>query len=299
MIEKNEKEGEVKFRLRDTRDVYTLLGECLALGNDGIGWRRHLVVQLRKLCDADVAFFTDNVFVGEPESPNGWLRPVSIIDDWECDDKRHVMWKFVQQGRYERSPAASMVGNGDAINVASRGDLVSDDQWYDSTFYRENMLPTQLDDFVQSVHLAPDGVVQMLSVLRAHGKPSFPRRVVQMIRMIWSELSAWQPDRLAAVNDSVFTTLPKRMLQVLSCLLTGCTVKETAKLLDISVHTAQEYVKRLYKKTGVTSRVALCGHYRDIAATIIAMPLDKYPDHRQQIHEATRKPWPAEPGETL
>lgn len=295
----SEEEIKERLRLRDTRDVYTLLGECLALGNDGIGWRRHLVVQLRKLCDADVAFFADNEIVGNPESPEGWLRPVSIIDDWECDDKRHVMWKFVQQGRYERSPAASMLGSGAAITVASRADLVSDNEWYASDFYRENMIPTQLDDFVQSIHLAPHGVIQMISVQRAHGKPPFSRRVVLMLRIIWNELREWQPEKLSGVSDSVFMTLPKRMLQVLSCLLTGCTVKETAELLDISVHTAQEYVKRLYKKAGVTNRSALCTHYRDIAATLIAMPLDKFPDHRQQIHEATRKPWPAEPGETL
>ncbi len=291
---KNEKQ----LRLRDTREVYTLLGECLALGGDGVGWRRHLVVQLRNLCDADVAFIADNVFVGNPESPEGWLRPVSIIDDWECDDKRHVMWKFIQDGRFERSPAASMMGNSDTISVASRADLVPDDLWYESEFYRYNMIPTLLDDFVNSVSLGPHGVVQMISLLRAQGKPQFPRRVVQMIRLICDELSVWQPERLAGVSDSVFMNLPKRMLQVLSCLLVGNTVKETSAILEISTHTVQEYVKRLYKKAGVSSRAALCAHYRDISAMLIAMPLDKLPDHRQQIEEATRKPWPAEPGET-
>jgi len=292
----SEKENVERLRLRDSRDIYMLLGECLALGRDGIGWRRHLVVQLRKLFNADVAFFSDNVIVRNPESPEGRLRPVSIIDDWECNDKRHVLWKFVQESRFKRSPAVSMIGSGAAINVASRADLVSDDQWYESDFYRENMLPTQLDDFVNSVYLGPDGVIQMLALHRAHGKPPFPRVVVQMLRVIWNELSVWQPDQLSGVTDSVFMNLPKRMLQVLSCLLAGYTVKKTAALLEISVHTAQEHVKRLYKKSGVTSRAGLCAHYRDISATLIAIPLEKFSDHQQHIYEATREPRPAEPG---
>ena len=291
------KEPPKPLRLRDSRDIYMLLGECLALGRDGIGWRRHLVKQLRKLFDADLVFFADNRFIGDQESPEGWLRPDSIIDDWECDDNRHLFWKYIQQGRLERSPCVSMLQSGTAVTIASRGELISDDEWYASDFYRENMIPTQLDDFVQGVYVAPDGAIQVLAVHRAHGKPPFPPRVVQMLRVIWEEISVWQPDQLAGVNDSVFATLPKRMLQVLSCLLTGCTVKETAGLLDISVHTAQEYVKRLYKKTGVASRAGLCAFYRDIAATLISMPLEKFSDHRQHIQEATREPWPAQPGE--
>ena len=66
--------------LRDARELYLLIGECRSLGRDGISWRRHLVERLPAIFDADMVFFLDNRVVGEPESPEGWVRPFSVVD---------------------------------------------------------------------------------------------------------------------------------------------------------------------------------------------------------------------------
>jgi len=39
-----------------------LMGECRALGGDGIRWRQLLVTRIRKLFDADMAYFVDGLF---------------------------------------------------------------------------------------------------------------------------------------------------------------------------------------------------------------------------------------------
>ncbi len=45
-----------RLRLRDMRDLSMLVGECRALGGDGIRWRQLLVTRIRKLLDADMAY---------------------------------------------------------------------------------------------------------------------------------------------------------------------------------------------------------------------------------------------------
>ncbi len=96
--------------------------------------------------------------------------------------------------------------------------------------------------------------------------------------------------------DMAFMTLPLRMLQVLACLLEGLTVKEAAKKLGISAHTVQEYVKRLYKRTGTTNRAELAKFYRPFASNILELTLEDSLLYQKKLDQAIREPWPAKPG---
>jgi DNA-binding CsgD family transcriptional regulator len=283
-----------KLRLRDARDLYLLVGECRALGHDGVGWRRHLVARLREKFSAEMVNFSDNLVVGEPYAPQGWIRPTSIVDDWRHDEKRDVFWQYVRRGRPEDgNPMFDLFRGNPRLRVARRRDHVGDEAWYRSEFYREYLHSVKFDDYVAAVWAAQAGVVQALVVQRRQDAPAFSRRDAHFIKAIVIELRRLQPQELHAVDDSALTTLPRRMLQVLASLLAGCTVRETAQLLDLSAHTVQEHVKRLYKRSGAKNRADLADRYRHVAPLLVNMPLDEMPDHRQRIDEATRRPWPA------
>jgi DNA-binding CsgD family transcriptional regulator len=282
-----------RIGLRDARDLYLLMGECRALGNDGAAWRRHLVTRLRKLLDADMSYFADNEFIGEPGAPQGWIRPLSIIDDWESDKFRPMFYQYLRRGRLEDNPMAVMYRErGPGIRVATRRDIVPDDAWYGSSFYRDYLTPAGYDDFVFGVIQAPERFLQMLFVQRFRDREPFPHRAAHVFKAVLIELDERQPHELHAVDDSAITNLPRRMLQVLACLLAGYTVKESAELLGVSAYTIQEHVKRLYKRSGTTNRAELADCYRDIAPLVMGMSLDEFPDHQQQVRAATRQPWP-------
>lgn len=287
-----------RLRLRDSRDLYLLLGECRSLGNDGIAWRRHLVTRLRMLLGGDMAHLSDNVIVGKPHAPQGWVRPLSIIDDWQNKEDREVFWHYVRLGRPEDNPMFEVLRGGPGVRAARRCDYVTDDRWYGSSFYREFLVQARMDDFVCGIILSPQGSLQSLVVQRSPDRQVFQRRHAHFMKAIMIELRQLQPHELYGVEDSALTKIPRRMQQVLACLLAGHTVKETAELLSVSAHTVQEHVKRLYKRSGTKNRAELADCYRGVAPTLISTPLDDFPDHQQQIQQATRNPWPAETAAT-
>lgn len=286
-----------KITQQDARDLYLLISECRALGGDGFAWRRHLVDHLPRLIDADMIFFLDSRIVGEPESPEGWLRPIALVDHWPTDSSREEFLRFMRGGRHEHTPMAHMIDGREGIRIASRRDFCPDDDaWQKDPFFLEYFIPCNLDEFVHSVNQGPDKLVQMLSVQRIMGRPPFSRKVTHLLRALWIELRRYQPHELSPVADSAFMNLPKRMLQILSCMLAGHTAKETATQLEISMHTVQEHIKRLYKRCGATNRAELATQFRDIAPILLAVPLEEIPNPLQRIKEFTHKPWPRQPG---
>ena len=195
---------------------------------------------------------------------------------------------------------AHMIDGREGARVTSRRDFCPDDKtWQKHPFFLEYFIPCNLDEFVYSVNQGPKDLVQMLAVQRILGRPPFPRKIIHMMRALWVELRRYQPHELHPVGGSAFMNLPKRMLQVLACLLAGHTAKETASQLAISVHTVQEHIKRLYKRSGATNRAELADIYREIAPTLLTMPLEEIPDPQQRIKEATCKPWPRQRGKAL
>ena len=58
--------------------------------------------------------------------------------------------------------------------------------------------------------------------------------------------------RIKTINS-----LTKREKEIVELLLFGYTISQSSKRLNISFHTANNYVKRIYKKLGVKSRIEL------------------------------------------
>lgn len=290
-----------RIRREDARDLYLLVGECAELGGDGLAWRRRLVKRLPEWLDADMTFFADLQIIGAPGDPGGWLRPISIVDHWPSEAHRRFFWdEFVRDGRHEHTPMAGMVIGNPGFRVSSRRDVApADEAYYESYFFQRYLVPSGLDDFIHCVSRSGDGAVQMLNIQRKAGRPPFPRRDVHLLRALWIELRRLQPDNLRPVSESAFTLLPKRMLEVLSCLMQGLTIKQTAKLLGVSEHTVHEHTKRLYKRSGVTNRAELFSQYHELAPLLQEMHLDDFCEYLHRVKNATRSPWPRQAGETL
>lgn len=279
------------------RDLYGLVSECRSLGADGVGWRRHVVCQLLRLLDVESAFFADCQVVGTPGSVNGWLRPTFVVDHWPTEENRRHFWdRFLRAGRLESTPFADMIPEREGVRVTSRREAVPDEEYSHSVFYRDFIAPLDVGDFVFSVSRYPSETLQMLVIQRSVGRPDLPRWVVHWLRALWVELRKMQPETLTCVENSLFTQVPRRRLQVLACLLSGCTVNETADLLKISPNTAQEHVKRLYQQLGARNRAGLAARCKAAAPVLLSLPLDEFPDYAGDIRQATREPWPPEPG---
>ncbi len=270
-----------RVRLRDARQLYLLVGECRGLGIDGLVWRRHLTKQLRLLMEADFVAFIDLPASNAAGAEDDAIKPLSIVENGSLDGVQTAHSEFIlssissveQLCHDAQSWARAHVMRLNRSTRRARADGTVSPQLAAQVAEPGNVLV--------SINPGPDKTTQLLYAYRQRVKPPFSRRIVHLLRALWVELRILQPDELVRVENSVFTKYPRRMLQVLACLLAGNTAKETAALLDISIHTVQEHTKRLYKRTDTSNRAELAECFHSVAPLLVATPLSEYPDYHQ------------------
>jgi DNA-binding NarL/FixJ family response regulator len=110
----------------------------------------------------------------------------------------------------------------------------------------KDALPASLVDEIRSVH--------------AGGSPVSPMIARQMLRRLQPQSSApVVPTEVAAAVES----LSSRETQVLERMALGYTMHETAEFLGVALTTVQTFVRRIYQKLGVSSKLgAIDAGYR-------------------------------------
>lgn len=85
--------------------------------------------------------------------------------------------------------------------------------------------------------------------------------VMQMVRLHYNvHLSVNElPEMVVLRLCRAYPELTKRDGELLKCVLTGMTIEETAERMGIKLSSAQTYVKRLYRKLGVSGQRELVG----------------------------------------
>lgn len=272
-----DEESSDRIRLRDWREMYLLVGECRSLGVDGLVWRRHLAKRLQSLLHADSVVLIDYQAKSNARQQRNRLEPISNVESGSIDGISNSTLHALLDATNPTGKPSQHAQDCDDVRIASRQDLLRIKTQGNCQPAQNHESIAELGDFVVSVHQGPGDLVQLLAVLREAGQPHFERRIGHLIRSLWIELRHFQPNELRTVDSSVFLNYPKRMLQVLSCLLAGSTAKETAELLSISVHTVQVHIKRLYKRTSTSNRAELAEFFRDVAPQLISTPLDEFP----------------------
>lgn len=256
--------------------MYLLVGECRNRGSDGLIWRRHLINQLCTLLELDLVAFVDAKVPEAPLSSASWLTPTSTMMSDCLGEAPNLVQSALLEAVLQLSKLREFVQCGSGIHVATKRELLAKDEPTSHQATNARSPLAGVGDCIVSLSSGTDENLQLLILFRSHGEPPFSHRVTHLIRSLWLELCHFQPQELTSVEASVFRNYPKRMLQVLACILDGNTAKETAELLSISFHTVQEHIKRLYKRTGTSNRAELAEFFREVAPQLIATPLDQF-----------------------
>ena len=103
---------------------------------------------------------------------------------------------------------------------------------------------------------APASMLDEIRILLGGGSPISPliaRQILTRFRDRGSPLTtAKRGDQINPSDESL--ALSKRELEVLGLVTKGFTAEEIARLMQISVHTVQTYVRRVYSKLKVSSK---------------------------------------------
>ena len=191
------------------------------------------------------------------------LLPV-FVGGWN-EVERGYFFEYMAEQRFFESPVYhAFAGLPGPVRVRSRRGLHPGRTWHRSADFNECHRRSGLDEYVLSFWTDPEnpeGLTDVLSVHRATGERPFSRQAVRLVGLLHSALGPMISRQLAPAADPSPSDLSPRVRQVLECLLEGDGEKQIAARLGLSRATVSEYVGRIYRHFGVSSRPELMARW--------------------------------------
>jgi DNA-binding XRE family transcriptional regulator len=228
----------------DVRAVYRLIHELCELGNEPVEWNTHLIGALERAFDGSGG----SAYAIRPDADPAKMAFVFSLhhvpgETW----KRHIELGDVS----DQPHTPAMMARLGTDFTATRQELVDDETWYASPFYRNVALPSEWDQMICSqMMLRSMGLIHGVGVVRAPGKPAFGERERAFLRFVHAELAyLWGKPEAVEVDS-----LPKRLLETISGMRRGLGRKELAQEMGVSPHTVHSHEKQLFQRFAVSGR---------------------------------------------
>lgn len=242
----------------DLRLLLRLSNHLHALPTDRIARTRAFLEAICELVDADVAICSQlNDFCPEASMPSH----VWGLDHGFKEEERGAFFASLRDVKANMHPVIDATRPYyDRPTAFRREDLLSDDAWYGSDFFKLYATPAGVDHIISPVYpLGTTKAVIGTGVMRRHGRPRFSDRE-QVLMFAFNAELGWFYESIAAPPGRPSpdaTRLPPRVARTLEHLLAGQSEKEVARTIGVTRETVHQYVKEIYKHFGVRSRAEL------------------------------------------
>ncbi|MEA1049402.1 LuxR C-terminal-related transcriptional regulator [Lamprobacter modestohalophilus] len=252
-------------RLREVRAAYRLLGECLEQGSDANAWRSHLLTGVQNLTGARVALY---MHVDAPLSAQELVT--EAFASGFMDAQEQALWAHYQATEAHRDDPfhQAFYHRTDRRRLLTRSlyDVVERREWQRTRHYNEYVAACGLADRITSSLLLPSVEPRQEQTIVLHRDAAdgpFSASATHLMRLLHHELGGLLERKLAlpgSIEDS--SALPPRLREVLNGLLAGEPEKLIAARLELSPHTVNRHVQRIYKHYGVSGRSRLIARLR-------------------------------------
>ena len=238
------------------RRLLRLAGELRELSHSANAQRRHYLESVCEMVGAQFALLCEF----EDFGPGGKGLVVQGIDHgWTCAwERAHGLGTLAAEGGVSDPLARVMMDDHRpcAVLTHRRVEVVTDEAWYASRFYRDYRQVGNLDDALYSTRPSPSGErTQGLGLSRPTGARRFSEEERDLIHFAHEEYGHLMGrPRLSAPEAEA---LSPRERSVLDALLTGQSEKHMAATLGLSPHTVHQHVTTIYRAFGVHSRAEL------------------------------------------
>lgn len=241
-----------------------LAGECTALGGDCYAWQSRLIDGLRSIIGMQTGIST---VINKP-APNAVEAVMNMFMEPKCSSEvqRRVCRAYWQNKWYQTDPTfvafSRLRGN---VVVRSRNELVDARTW-DRSMHRERVYSPGGLENIMPAGIFPDPRLGIpphaFLCMRATSDRPFSERDQAIVTLLCKEIRNMLGSRLRPACAVTIPGLSPRLQHTLRLLNTGLAEKEIAAQLGISPHTLHDYVKVLYRRFGVSSRVQLMNAVR-------------------------------------
>jgi DNA-binding CsgD family transcriptional regulator len=261
-----------RLTLREIRRVNTMIEQVGELGADPHVWRPHLMDQTRRMLRARVAISMDCTNAAPGTIPQ-LIDPLDMGME-ECDHRR--LQQYFMSGEVSTDPSATAlfsIHERVRFLTTTRREVCPDRDWYASPTVSEARRGAHIDDFVCStVALAPHAL-QGSIYYRDWDDAPFSARDRRLLRYVhFCLLHRLRDSALAHRRLATEVDLSPRLRQTFGLLLGGGGVKKIADELGVSLHTVNGYVKTVYRRLNVRSRVELIAVARKWHPRAILLP---------------------------
>lgn len=251
-----------RFRLRDLRAVYRLIGECRDLGCYPVAWHSHLLQNVCELLRGSTAI-TEVVPDGDD------LKVLASMGAGWPDPEDEKLWlKFMNDDEpahnslYEH--IAHLLPQPGSVITRTRQQLLGTPQWKSSEHVSVHHQAAGNDERLYSHNYVTHEAGPRLNCLEIHrnsNDPPFNARETRLLHWLHHELGPLLGRQLAWLDEPGPSTLPPRHRQTLQCLLEGDTERQAAQKMGLSRSTVHEYVMAVYRHFAVSSRAELLAHF--------------------------------------
>ena len=158
-------------------------------------------------------------------------------------------------------PLAALVAQGEHF-VRTRQQLVSDEEWYESTYTRTYFLRHGIEHPMYAITPLEQGY-SAVCLLRVKGRPPFSERQIRIVQIVTSEVRWLSGSNLPSLYAEAVLKLTPRLRSVLALLIEGHSCCQVAGHYHLSPHTVKGYIRDIYRHFEVSSQIALIQLFRD------------------------------------
>lgn len=243
----------------DTRALVRIVGGAAESGAPPVERKHAIMNELASLVDADAW-----LWVVSRNDPNG-AGPTALNVLHAGLDQRQVALVFEASYSTEAPPPE----NAPLVREMARGipftrrreDVVPDPHWRDDPHHDRFRAPLGLDEFVYSIYPFEDDLFSAVGLHRKTGRPAFTTRERRLVHIVISEV-AWL-HRAGLPNDlgREAPALTPRLRSVFGMLMQGWRRQQIADQLGITIHTARDHIRAVYRHFGVADHVELMARF--------------------------------------
>ncbi len=255
-------------KLRDVRRIYHLINECIQIGGDSNAWRHHMLKGLCQIINARVGLY---MHVHNPLQIDEQINETMAYGFLDTEHWR--LWEHYQQEEAHRDDIFHgnfFQNHSVSIRTRTLSGIVDTREWLKTLHYNEYIRACGLEDRITSSlrikRHNSDVIYQVLVFHRDVADGQFPADTKYLVTLFHHEIAALLDSRLFMPGSRLdLGSLTPRMKQILECLLSGQAEKQMADYLNISPHTVNRHVQRLYRHFGVNSRAKLISLLKDFS----------------------------------
>lgn len=220
--------------------------------------RRLLIEGLVRLVDADAWIWS--ITAMNHDKPGDVMTTCAMDGGWKSPEEQARAYEILSSPDFNTRGLQSLyraIVDGTRLTATNGEIFPPEEEEALSTLWKT----TGFEHFLLAVHPLSGNFASNVGIHRRQGKPKFSERDRAIVDMSFHAIDWLHHYGVNEEARQPVVQLSPRERQALILFLSGCTNGEIARRMKITSHTVKDYVRRVHKRFGVSSRAELQAYF--------------------------------------